>query len=429
MGLALRYRPQSFDDFVGQQHIVQVVRAAIKQNRLPSAVLFSGTRGSGKTSMARVVAKALNCKGESKPCGECQPCLDVKAGNFPWLREIDTASNRGIDAIKEIVKIAQFAPPKGMNAVWIMDECHRLTNEGADAFLKALEEPPPNTYFILCTTEEMSMIDTIRSRCMRFHFRHLGQSELSSRLKKILDDSKVTYDEGSIQVIVNAAKGSMRDAITLLETCLVSDNLTRGEVSEILCMVDVASIVPLFDKICAQDSNSYIDYMVELIRRSSDPALVRDSVGRYLHDLLIISYGCEDLVNESDDVKGKMEQQAKTLGRLSLKDLLDFWESRTDRFYMEVAAVEIFLMRFYEEAVKRSIDKAIIDALLLGVDNVQIVTALPRLYKLKTEKATISIVTDPKLSDGYYIPYDDVIRTVKAGGNLRNVVIRKPEAA
>jgi len=216
---ARKYRPKKFDEIVGQESIVKTLKNAIDLDRFSHAYIFSGSRGLGKTTTARILTKCLNCeKGiSSNPCGECESCLEIEKGSFPDMYEIDAASNRGIDDIRALRENVTYAPIKGRYKVYIIDEAHMLTREAFNALLKTLEEPPPHNIFILATTELHKIPDTIKSRCQTFVFKPPSIKQIQSYLERILKQENVEYDEKALYLLAEASYGGLRDAASLLD--------------------------------------------------------------------------------------------------------------------------------------------------------------------------------------------------------------------
>ena len=223
MNLALyrKYRPKTFAEIVGQEYIVKILTNAIASGMISHAYLFTGPRGVGKTTLARLLAKAVNCQnrkeGEYEPCNQCESCQEINQGNSIDLIEIDAASNRGIDDIRELKNGIRFVPSKSKYKVFIIDECHQLSKDANNALLKTLEEPPSHAIFVLATTEIYKMLPTIISRCQRFDFRKLRIEEIVKRLETILKKEKIEYEEPALFLIAREATGSIRDAESLLD--------------------------------------------------------------------------------------------------------------------------------------------------------------------------------------------------------------------
>src|SRR5580704_4211994 len=217
--IARKWRPQSFEDVVGQSHVMTTLENAIRTNRIAHAYIFSGARGVGKTTTARILAKALNCAQgpTATPCNECDSCREIAAGNSMDVLEIDAASNRGIDQVRELRDMVRYAPAGGRYKVIILDEAHMLTSEASNALLKTLEEPPDKVVFIMATTEPENLEETIRSRSQHFHFRALSFAEIVEALRAIGEKEGLQADEGALAVMARSADGSLRDALSLLE--------------------------------------------------------------------------------------------------------------------------------------------------------------------------------------------------------------------
>ena len=239
--IARKWRPQTFADVVGQQHVTRTLSNAIQSGRVAHAYIFSGARGVGKTTTARILAKALNCaKGPAaEPCNECDSCREIGLGNSLDVIEIDAASNRGIDQIRELREMVRYAPAGGRYKVVILDEAHMLTDEASNALLKTLEEPPDKVIFVMATTEPENLADTIRSRSQHFHFRALSFAEISDALEEICVKESLTAEPGAIAVMARAAEGSLRDGLSLLEQARAycGSNITDAQVRELLGVV------------------------------------------------------------------------------------------------------------------------------------------------------------------------------------------------
>jgi len=239
--IARKWRPQTFDDLVGQQHVTETLKNAIKNDRVAHAYIFSGARGVGKTTAARILAKALNCvKGPTaQPCGECDSCKEIAAGTSLDVIEIDAASNRGIDQIRELREMVRYAPAASRSKVVILDEAHMLTGEASNALLKTLEEPPDRVIFVMATTQPEDLVDTIQSRSQHFHFRALTFAEITGRLEEIAKKENLKIEPGAMAVIARMAEGSLRDALSLLEQARAycGETIPDREVRELLGVV------------------------------------------------------------------------------------------------------------------------------------------------------------------------------------------------
>src|SRR5579864_5171446 len=238
--LARRYRSGTFDEVIGQDHVAQTLKKAIESGRIAHAYLFCGTRGTGKTSMARIMAKALNCeksKGPTtQPCGKCDSCLAIARGDDIDVIEIDAASNTGVDNVRDIISNSQYRPVHSRFKVYIIDEVHMLSKSAFNALLKTLEEPPEHVKFILATTEPEKVLPTILSRCQRYDFRNIPTREIAAHLKEICEKEKIKAEEDALLLVAKSGAGSMRDALSLLDRLLSvgEKNLTAERVEQLL---------------------------------------------------------------------------------------------------------------------------------------------------------------------------------------------------
>ena len=250
-----KYRSQTFADLVGQEAVTRALQGAIASDRVAHAYLFSGSRGTGKTSSARLLAKALNCpnraSGSAEPCGTCIPCLAIAAGNALDVIEIDAASNRGIDDIRDLREKVRLAPSQGKYKVYIIDEAHMLTPESFNALLKTLEEPPPHVVFVLCTTEAQKVPLTVLGRCQQFPFRRLSEEVIATRLGKIAAAESIAIDPEALALLARTSEGSMRDAIGYLDQLapLTSGAIDLAEARSLLGIADPLAVASLFDAV------------------------------------------------------------------------------------------------------------------------------------------------------------------------------------
>src|SRR4051794_34734373 len=257
--LARKYRSTTFDEVIGQDHVARTLKKAIASGRIAHAYLFCGTRGTGKTSTARILAKCLNCersKGPTAdPCNQCNSCTAIARGDDIDVIEIDAASNRGIDNIRDLISNAQFHPARSRFKVYIIDEVHGLTKDAFNALLKVLEEPGEHVKFILCTTEPEKILPTILSRCQRYDFRNIPTREIAEHLKTICKEEKVKADEDALLLVAKAGQGSMRDALSLLDRLLSvgETKLTIDLIEQMLGMPKAQVIFELADGIGKSD--------------------------------------------------------------------------------------------------------------------------------------------------------------------------------
>ena len=253
------YRPQKFDEVVGQKHILQTIKNAIKENKIAHAYLFSGPRGTGKTSMAKLLAKALNCEcndNTNRPCNVCKNCTSINDGSHPDVIEIDAASNHGVDEVRDIIDKVKYAPLMGKYKVYIIDEVHMMTPGAFNALLKTLEEPPAHVIFILATTDVHKVIPTIVSRCQRFDFSRVSKLDMKKRIEEILIHEKVEYTNEVIDLISELAEGGMRDALSILDQTIAyaGNNITVNHIRDIYGIATPGELVN-FLKLC--NNNDY----------------------------------------------------------------------------------------------------------------------------------------------------------------------------
>ena len=229
------YRPQTFDEVAGQKQIIQTLKNAIAENKIAHAYLFTGPRGTGKTTMAKLLAKALNCKGENKPCDNCESCLAISEGSYPDVIEIDAASNNGVDEVRNLIDKVKYAPIEGKYKVYIIDEVHMMSQGAFNALLKTLEEPPAHVVFVLATTEPHKVLPTILSRCQRFDFGRISRKDIEERLMDVLISENVNCEDGVIELVSELCDGGMRDALSILDQTIAyaGNNITTQDVRDI----------------------------------------------------------------------------------------------------------------------------------------------------------------------------------------------------
>jgi DNA polymerase III subunit gamma/tau len=292
--LARRYRSATFDEVIGQQHIAQTLKNAISSDRLAHAYLFCGTRGTGKTSMARILAKALNCLNAKSatpdPCGKCDSCIAIARGDDIDVIEIDAASNTGVDHVREIIENSQYRPARSRFKVYIIDEVHMLSKSAFNALLKTLEEPPEHVKFILATTEPEKVLPTILSRCQRYDFRTISAKEIAGHLREICKKEKIQADEDALALVARAGAGSMRDALSLLDRLLSlgEKHLTSGTIEKILGLPRAQLIGQLAESIGSGDAKGILQQADEMIRAGLSPDALIVALADHLRNLLVI---------------------------------------------------------------------------------------------------------------------------------------------
>lgn len=320
MALYRKFRPTEFEDVKGQEHIVTTLKNQIKAERIGHAYLFCGTRGTGKTTIAKILAKAVNCENpkDGSPCNECAVCRAINQGNSMNVIEIDAASNNGVDNIREIVEEVQYSPTQGKYKVYIIDEVHMLSTGAFNALLKTLEEPPSYVIFILATTEAHKIPITILSRCQRYDFKRLTIDTIAGRLNELLEKEGIEAEEKAIRYIAKAADGAMRDGLSLLDQCIafyLGEKLTYDKVLEVLGAVDTEVFGRLFRNIVQGEVIAAMELLEELVIAGRDLVQFIADFTWYLRNLLLIrtSEQALDIIDASTEQREQMKEEAALL--------------------------------------------------------------------------------------------------------------------
>jgi len=353
-----KYRPQSFGEVIGQEHVVQTITNAISGGMVSHAYLFSGPRGSGKTTLARLLAKAVNCQNRKEndfePCNKCSSCTEINQGRAIDLIEIDAASNRGIDEVRELRDGIKFAPTKSKYKVFIIDECHQLSREAANALLKTLEEPPSHAIFILATTEIHKMIPTIVSRCQRFDFRKLTLQEICKKLEMIIEKEKVKIEKSALELIASNSGGSIRDAESLLgqvltySRALKKERIETNDIKTLLGLVDINLISQFVDFILAKDGARAIDFLNEVLERGKDPQEFIKALISYLRQALILKINPvlfnPIITGFTKEEKEKLQLQAQNFKEEELRRVLRlFMRAENEMKYASITQLPLEL--------------------------------------------------------------------------------------
>jgi DNA polymerase III subunit gamma/tau len=333
---ARKYRPQTFDDLVGQAHVSRTLKNAVAQSRLAHAYLFVGPRGIGKTSTARILAKSLNCiKGPTvTPCGKCDNCQEIAAGNSLDVIEIDGASNRGIDDVRELRDNVRYAPAKGRYKIYIIDEVHMLTKEAFNALLKTLEEPPPHVKFIFATTEPDKVLPTILSRCQRFDLHRIPVNLIAEHLQFIAGKEKITLEPAAAHAIARGAEGGLRDAESMLDQLVAfcGEKISENDVLNVFGFTSEQTVVDLMRHILRAETPEAIDLLHQQSEGGKDMMRLMSDLIAYLRDLLVFKAKPDALKEDVDpDVQKSLAAHAELIATDRLLELIDQFASAEGR--------------------------------------------------------------------------------------------------
>lgn len=359
-----KYRPQKFSEMVGQEHVIKTLTNALANDSISHAYLFTGPRGAGKTTTARLLAKALNCEDPIKkpdaeikfePCNKCSSCKEITNQNAMSLIEMDAASHTGIDDIRELREGVKFSPTKSQYKVFIIDECHQLSKGAANALLKTLEEPPEHAIFVLATTEIHKVINTIISRCQRFDFKKLKVPEIVKKLKVIAKEEGVKIEESALELIALNSEGSVRDGETLLEQILnfgrAKDKIKTEDVKDLLGLVETEAVIKFIDFIINNEAGKAVSYLNNVLNKGTDLEKFNESLINYLRQVLMYKNVGEDteiITGLTEEEFEKLKEQGNKVENNYLKKLINkFLKAGNQIHYssipqlpLEIAAIE-----------------------------------------------------------------------------------------
>ncbi len=324
--LARKYRPQKFSDVIGQEHVTQTLKNAIEQERIAHGYIFSGHRGIGKTTVARILAMALNCRSAAKPvtepCGICESCIEIRAGNAVDVIEIDAATNRGIDEIRELREAARYLPARDRYKIYILDEAHQITDAAFNALLKTLEEPPSHVVFMLATTQPEDIPQTIRSRCQHFSFRAVKFADILGQLRDLTRRENIPADEDALALLAEAGDGSIRDALSILDQAIAStaDHLTLDSVRRLIGAAPAGALEAVMQGVAESSSEKTLLLVDELISEGHSPAHFARQLVRFLRNVTVAKIAGKDstLLQISEDERSRA---ARIADRFSEEDL------------------------------------------------------------------------------------------------------------
>jgi DNA polymerase-3 subunit gamma/tau len=316
--LARKYRPQKFTDVIGQEHVTRTLKNAIEQERIAHGYIFSGHRGIGKTTVARILAMALNCRSAQKPipepCGVCDSCTEIRAGNAVDVIEIDAATNRGIDEIRELREAARYRPARDRFKIYILDEAHQITDAAFNALLKTLEEPPGHVVFMLATTQPEDIPQTIRSRCQHFSFRAVKFEDILGQLRDIARQEDIPADEDALALLAEAGDGSMRDALSILDQAIAStaDHLTLDSVRQLIGAAPAGVLESVMQSVAESSSEKVLQLVDELINEGHNPTHFARQLVRFLRNVTVAKIAGKDssLLQISSDERERVARVA-----------------------------------------------------------------------------------------------------------------------
>ena len=345
------YRPSSFEEVVGQQHIVTTLKNAVKQNKIAHAYLFCGPRGTGKTTIAKLLAKAVNCEDQQNaPCNQCRSCLAIQQGNHPDIVEIDAASNNGVDEVRELIEKVKYAPLEGRYKVYIIDEVHMMSSGAFNALLKTLEEPPSHVIFILATTEPQKVLPTIISRCQRYDFSKVGQNEIITRVRCVLEQEHIECEDEALRLVAQLADGGMRDALSIMDQCIAyaQNHITAAHVNEIYGITTVSEKIEMLQWIFQHQAQSLLEKIRVLNEKGVDIKRLTSDLIEILKECVIFIYTQDvtllNKINETEAnaiINGKSSRDLLALIDILMETLEKYRTASSAASYFEVAVLKM----------------------------------------------------------------------------------------
>ncbi len=364
--LARKYRPQRFADVAGQEHVTRTLLNALEQGRIAHGYIFSGHRGIGKTTIARILAMALNCRTavgtkerpDQEPCGVCDSCAEIRAGNSVDVLEIDAATNRGIDEVRELREAARYRPARDRYKIWILDEAHQITDAAFNALLKTLEEPPEHVVFMMATTQPEDVPQTIRSRCQHFSFHAVKFDDILTQLRSIAEQEQIDAEDAALALLAEAGDGSMRDALSIMDQAIASAPIRGGkphleaeQIRELMGSVPNTVFERLMEQIGAGQTAAVVEELNTLLNAGNSPAALARQFVRYLRNTLMARVGGEntDLLQISADERARAARSALLFSEEDLTRFLqvmlrtfdDLNYRQEQRFHLELGLVKL----------------------------------------------------------------------------------------
>lgn len=364
-----KFRPDTFEDVKGQDHIVTTLKNQIRADRIGHAFLFCGTRGTGKTTVAKILAKAVNCEQpvDGSPCNECPTCRAIQAGTSMNVIEIDAASNNGVDNIREIREEVTYRPTQGKYKVYIIDEVHMLSAGAFNALLKTLEEPPSYVIFILATTESHKIPVTIQSRCQRYDFHRISIDTIAGRLRELMEKEQISVEEKALRYVAKAGDGSMRDALSLLDQCIafyLGQELTFDKVLEVLGTVDTEVFSKLLRKVLEQDVTSCIHILEDLLVNGKELGQFVNDFTWYLRNLLLVktSEDAEEVLDVSSENLKALQEESQLIDTDTLMRYIRVLSELSNNLRnatQKRVLVEVGLIKLCKPAMETNLDSVL----------------------------------------------------------------------
>ena len=364
-----KFRPDTFEDVKGQDHIVTTLKNQIRADRIGHAFLFCGTRGTGKTTVAKILAKAVNCEQpvDGSPCNECPTCRAIQAGTSMNVIEIDAASNNGVDNIREIREEVTYRPTQGKYKVYIIDEVHMLSAGAFNALLKTLEEPPSYVIFILATTESHKIPVTIQSRCQRYDFHRISIDTIAGRLRELMEKEQISVEEKALRYVAKAGDGSMRDALSLLDQCIafyLGQELTFDKVLEVLGTVDTEVFSKLLRKVLGQDVTSCIHILEDLLVNGKELGQFVNDFTWYLRNLLLVktSEDAEEVLDVSSENLKALQEESQLIDTDTLMRYIRVLSELSNNLRnatQKRVLVEVGLIKLCKPAMETNLDSVL----------------------------------------------------------------------
>ncbi|MCT4612243.1 MAG: DNA polymerase III subunit gamma/tau [Clostridia bacterium] len=419
ISLYRKYRPKDFESIVGQKHIIKTLTNQIELDRVGHAYLFCGTRGTGKTSTAKIFANLVNCENAAngKACGTCKVCIDIQNGSSLNVIEIDAASNNGVDNIREIRNEVKYPPTEGIYKVYIIDEVHMLSQGAFNALLKTLEEPPKHIIFILATTDPQKIPATILSRCQRFDFKRIAATDMVEAIKKYMENENVQIEDNAIKYIAKLSEGAMRDALSILEQCIsfnYGEVITLEKVIEVLGAVDSKVFFDVIEGIYAKDAKKLLDIVEEIVMQGRDIRQFVVDLVDHLRNVLVVmtTNGYENVLDVERENIELLKKHADNLGIEAILNLINTFselEGKLRNTSQKRIFLEVEFMKLIKETTAVNVDSNLLSKV--------------KELECKLEQKESKIVCEPKEEKPVKVPKaipDEVKRAVSSWVDIRN---------